>query len=182
MIELTEDEVLKALKHCAKYKNSTVSCIGCPLHGNCDTNTLEVFALDLILKYRGEIASLKAKKDIKTTDWLTRGIPKEQLEREKMEAIMSADLQKCIDYDEWSAKEYGNIVVDFDSTASKLVDKGYHKHKEAEWVVTYKYNEVRKCDEAKITCSACGHKPKYEGYLSDMNFCPKCGAIMQEED
>ena len=56
------------------------------------------------------------------------------------------------------------------------------KRPEAEWIVTYEYNEGRKCDEAKITCSACGHKPKYEGYLSDMNFCPKCEASMQEED
>ena len=67
---------------------------------------------------------------IETTDWLTRGIPKEQLEIEKREALMSADLQECIDYDEWSAREYGNTVVDFDSTASKLIDKGYHKQSE----------------------------------------------------
>lgn len=31
------------------------------------------------------------KKQIKTTDWLTRGIPKEQLEREKREAIEEAE-------------------------------------------------------------------------------------------
>ena len=33
------------------------------------------------------------KQNIKTTDWLTRGIPKEQLEREKREAIREAEAE-----------------------------------------------------------------------------------------
>ena len=181
MIELTEDEVLKALKHCAKYKNSTVSCIGCPLHGNCDTNTLEVFALDLILKLKAEIMGLKEKKDTKTTDWLTRGIPKEQLEREKQEAIMSAYLQECITYDEWSAKEYGNDAVDFDTTASKLIDKGYHKHTEAEWVEVVDYG-----DSKVVACSGCENQfyfmKKGQLNIDKMPYCPKCGARMKGID
>lgn len=38
---------------------------------------------------------MSRKKQIESTDWLTKGIPKEQLEREKQEAIMSADLEEC---------------------------------------------------------------------------------------
>ena len=38
---------------------------------------------------------MSKEKQIETTDWLTRGISKEQLEREKQEAIMSADLELC---------------------------------------------------------------------------------------
>lgn len=71
-------------------------------------------------------------KQIKSTDWLTRGIPKEQLEREKREAIMSADLQECITYDEWSAREYGCTSIEFDVTAEKMVAKGYRK--QSEWI------------------------------------------------
>lgn len=56
---------------------------------------------------------------------------------------------------------------------------GYRNQSEGEWIVTYEYNEYRKRKEAKITCSVCGHKPKYEGYLFDMNFCNKCGAEMK---
>lgn len=69
------------------------------------------------------------------------------------------------------------ITPDF--TAEKMTAKGYRKQKEGEWIVTYEYNEYRMYKEAKITCSVCGHKPKYEGYLSDMNFCPSCGAKMK---
>ena len=71
-------------------------------------------------------------KQIKSTNWLTRGIPKEQLEREKREAIMSADLQECITYDEWSAREYGHTSIEFDVTAEKMVAKGYRK--QSEWI------------------------------------------------
>ncbi len=75
---------------------------------------------------------MSKEKQIESTDWLTRGIPKEQLEREKREAIMSADLQGCITYDEWSAREYGIESVDFDATAEKMVAKGYRK--QSEWI------------------------------------------------
>lgn len=68
MIELTEDEVLKALKHCAKYKNHTVSCIDCPLHGKCDTNTLEQLSLNLILRLKAEIVEKDSKQ--KEAEWV----------------------------------------------------------------------------------------------------------------
>lgn len=75
---------------------------------------------------------MSKKKIVKTTDWLTKGMSKEQLEREKREAIMSADLQLCIVYDEWSAREYGTKDVDFDTTAAKMVAMGYRK--KSEWI------------------------------------------------
>ena len=75
---------------------------------------------------------MSKEKQIESTDWLTRGISKEQLERKKREAIMSADLQGCITYDEWSTREYGIESVDFDTTAEKMVAKGYRK--QSEWI------------------------------------------------
>ena len=75
---------------------------------------------------------MSREKQIESTDWLTRGMSKEQLEREKREAIMSADLQGCITYDEWSAREYGIDSIDFDTTAEKMVAKGYRK--QSEWI------------------------------------------------
>ena len=39
------------------------------------------------------------KTNIKTTDWLTKGLTKEQIAREKREAIMSADLEECMSFD-----------------------------------------------------------------------------------
>ena len=64
------------------------------------------------------------KQNIKTTDWLIRGIPEEQLKREKREAIMSAYLELCITYDEETKS------IDFDATAEKMVAKGYRKAEE----------------------------------------------------
>lgn len=64
--------------------------------------------------------------------------------------------------------------------ARQIVGAGYRKPIEAEWIVVYEYNDYRMRKEAKIACSHCGHKPKYEGYLSDMNYCPKCGAKMKD--
>jgi hypothetical protein len=61
------------------------------------------------------------KQNIKTTDWLIRGIPEEQLKREKREAVLSAYLQLCMTYDE-ETKD-----IDFDATAEKMVAEGYVK-------------------------------------------------------
>ena len=47
------------------------------------------------------------KENIKTTDWLTRGIPKEQLKLEKREAIMSAHLEECMSFNVWAERETG---------------------------------------------------------------------------
>ena len=72
------------------------------------------------------------KENIKTTDWLTRGIPKEQLIREKQEAIMSADLEECISFNVWAEIETGEKTVDYDYVAEKMVAKGYCK--KDEWI------------------------------------------------
>lgn len=62
---------------------------------------------------------MNKKTQIKTTNWLTRGISKEQLEREKQEAIMSADIQEC----------FAEFSFDFDAIGEKMVAKGYRKQK-----------------------------------------------------
>lgn len=61
------------------------------------------------------------KENIKTSDWLTRDIPKEQLARERREALLSAYLELCIAYDEETKR------IDFDATAEKMVAEGYCK-------------------------------------------------------
>ena len=67
------------------------------------------------------------KKNIKTTDWLTRGISKERLAIIKREAIMSADLEECMSFDVWMERETDEKTVDYDYVAEKMVAKGYCK-------------------------------------------------------
>ena len=43
------------------------------------------------------------------------------------------DLQKIISYDEWSAREYGNVSVDYYDTAISLYNAGYRKVKEIKY-------------------------------------------------
>ena len=70
---------------------------------------------------------MSKEKQIKSTDWLTRDIPKEQLEREKQEAIMSADLELC--HTEFMIG-VGEIYTDYDTTAQKMYNIGYRKQSE----------------------------------------------------
>ena len=70
------------------------------------------------------------KTNIKTTDWLTKGMTKEQIAREKREAIMSADLEECMSFDIRMKKEADEKTVDYDYVAEKMVDKGYRKQSE----------------------------------------------------
>ena len=70
------------------------------------------------------------KTNIKTTDWLTKGMTKEQIAREKREAIMSADLEECMSFDIWMKKETDENTVDYDYVAEKMVAKGYCKKSE----------------------------------------------------
>lgn len=56
---MTDKDIVKALEHCANYKNHTVSCIDCPLCGKCDINSLEQFALDLVKRQQAEIERLR---------------------------------------------------------------------------------------------------------------------------
>ena len=71
------------------------------------------------------------------------------------------------------------IMRDALALIKELTEENERLRAEGEWDVVYEYNEYRRRKEAKIACSVCGHKPKYEGYLSDMNFCPNCGAKMK---
>lgn len=72
---------------------------------------------------------MSKEKQIESTDWLTKGISKEQLEREKQKAIMSADLEMC--HTEF-ATGVGDIYTDYDETARKMFEKGYRK--QSEWI------------------------------------------------
>lgn len=67
---------------------------------------------------------MSREKQIESTDWLTRGMSKEQLEREKQKAIMSADLELC--HTEFECGD-GEIYTDYDAMAQKMFDKGYRK-------------------------------------------------------
>ena len=113
--------------------------------------------------------------DIETTDWLIRDVPKEQLEREKQESLFSADLQECITYDEWSAREYGHTTVEFDVTSEKMIAKGYIKQIEAEWIEHPHFNFEGGYSGANYECSNCHYDDCYE----ETPYCPKCGAKMK---
>ena len=119
----------------------------------------------------------------KSTDWLTRGYSEEEIVKMKEEAIKEAEaeLQKK------QIEEMAEFIF-YDTNCSEerairsaevLYNAGYRKQVEGEWIVVNEYNDYRMCKEAKIACSVCGHKPKYEWYLSDINFCPNCGAKMK---
>ena len=63
------------------------------------------------------------KSNIKTTDWLTRDMTKEQIAREKQEAIMAADLELC--YIERMG--VSKLYPDYDAIAEKMYGIGYRK-------------------------------------------------------
>jgi hypothetical protein len=104
---------------------------------------------------------MSKEQQIESTDWLTRGISKEQLEREKQEAVMSADLAMC--HTEFTTG-VGEIYTDYDTTAQKMYAIGYRKQYECEW--------VGNCN-GTFTCTVCG------GRASKMNYCGHCGAKMK---
>ena len=110
-------------------------------------------------------------KQIESTDWLTRGIPKEQLERKQQEAIMSADLELC--HTEFQTG-VGEIYTDYDTTAQKMVAKGYRKQSEGEWLEQVRVSKEGKPLLRHYKCNLCGV------YLATQaNFCPNCGAKMK---
>ena len=117
---------------------------------------------------------MSKKKQIKSTDWLTRGIPKEQLERKKQEAIMSAYLREY----------FAELSFDFDGIAEKMVAIGYRKQSEGEWIA--KDNINGKCSIA--ICSNCGTEKglpvllPIETVTRDFPYCEKCGAKMKAEE
>lgn len=87
-----------------------------------------------------------------------------------MEKQIEKDLTEIFD------EEYGKrrlITPQF--TAKRLVEKGYRKQREGEWVKVMNHKE----------CSKCGYNAPYKkikaGYhLQDLsNYCPNCGAKMK---
>ena len=115
---------------------------------------------------------MSREKQIESTDWLTRDIPKEQLEREKQEAIMSADLELC------HAEFISGIYTDYDTIAQKMFAKGWRKQSEGEW----RSELVKKCDwkgkkhdyYQPNSCSLC-----HEAVVKRTPYCPNCGAKMK---
>ena len=95
---------------------------------------------------------MSKEKQIESTDWLIRGISKEQLEREKQEAIMSADLAMC--HTEF-ATGVGEIYTDYDTTAQKMFAIGYRK--QSEWISVEERlpEDVYGKDRTKITVLVC---------------------------
>ena len=64
---------------------------------------------------------------------------------------MAKDLANCIDYDEWSAREYGEYHIDFDFTANRLYEQGYCKIDEGSVVITKaEYNWLVSSDKEEI--------------------------------
>lgn len=111
---------------------------------------------------------------IPTTDWLTKGVPQEQLEREKQEATMSIDLGLC--HTEF-ATGVGEIYTDYDTTAQKMIAKGYRKQSEGEWDTITDYGTAK-----SVECTACKKAfwfmKKGQLNIDRMPFCPNCGARM----
>lgn len=70
------------------------------------------------------------KNNIKTTDWLTRGMTKEQIAREKSEAIMAADLELCYTERMGVSKFY----PDYDAIAERMYEIGYRQQVEGKWL------------------------------------------------
>lgn len=114
-------------------------------------------------------------KQIKSTDWLTRGIPEEQLEREKQEAIMSADLALC--HTEFMSG-VGKIYTDYDTTAQKMYNAGYRKKREGEWIEA----SNKPSSACGKKCSLCGARIRYSEFGHGTHkYCHKCGAKMKGE-
>ena len=99
-------------------------------------------------------------KKIKTTDWLIRGIPKEQLEREKQEAIMSADLEQL-----------SEDSLSFDELAKKMFAIGYRKQREGKWI--FHKDGSGTCNQCKTTQLHIWDMDNFQSY------CGHCGAKMK---
>lgn len=112
---------------------------------------------------------MSKEKQIESTDWLTRGMSKEEVEREKQQAIMSADLELC--HTEFESG-VGEIYTDYDTTAQKMFAKGYRKQSDGEWETA---------PDGTHWCSECGHDATYtfDGTEICGVACPFCGAKMK---
>lgn len=115
------------------------------------------------------------KEQIKSTDWLTRGMTKEEIEREKEIAIMSADLE--LHHTEMNLN--GDIYTDYDATAEKMVSEGYHKQKESVWSTSVMFDvPTQKITGYTHICQSCFYLYKDKNQYGN-KFCPNCGAKMK---
>ena len=96
---------------------------------------------------------------IPTTDWLTKGVPQEQLEREADEAIKEIFERNCEKY-------------------------GYRKQSEGEWKLEHETYGKMRCSVCGKECPTERKPDPYEDYqMTDFYitspFCPNCGAKMK---
>jgi hypothetical protein len=72
--------------------------------------------------------------------------------------------------------------IQFFGDVVEMLEKGYRKQSEGEWVLTGTFNSIFPLPVADlhISCSVCGWKPpKYSDDYKEYNFCPNCGARMK---
>ena len=105
---MTDNEIIKALECCSN--GEYVDCFNCPYKNfplrECSSeNAKDVIAI--INRQKAEIERFKIEnaklKGYKTTDWLTRGISPEQLEREKIQAWKSEAIKEFAEMLKWKA-------------------------------------------------------------------------------
>ena len=118
-----------------------------------------------------------SREKIESTDWLTRGIPKEQLEREKQEALLEFEMAEMLEIIEKAREIYANDITDHTENEyirEGLLDAGYRKQSEGEWKLEHEFY-------GRMVCSNC----REEALVNDFNeyvdseFCPNCGAKMK---
>lgn len=87
-------------------------------------------------------------------------------------AEMEADLERCIVFDEYLAKEFGISNANYVSTAEKLYNLGWRKQIEGEWIEQ---------SDGTHYCSNCGRDATYtyDGREVCGVACPHCGTRMR---
>ena len=110
------------------------------------------------------------KKHIKTTDWLTRGMTEEQIQKVKEEAIKEADIELIA----IEIFEHFNCRIreeEAKQIANYIVNAGYRKPKEGKWKL-YK--------DGSAVCSFCGFTSLHAWDQDNwQNYCGHCGAKMK---
>ena len=109
------------------------------------------------------------KKHIKTTDWLTRDMTEEQIQKAKEEAIKEADIELIAN----EIFEHFNCHVreeEAKQIANHIVNAGYRKQKEGIWTLHA---------NGSGTCSKCHFTQRgVWDYDNHQQYCGVCGARM----
>lgn len=102
-------------------------------------------------------------------------------EENKKFVELKKDLVDSLDYDEWSAIEYGNDPLDIYETAWNLFNKGYRKEKTCSFVEVI---EGWWDSDGYWECSNCGSSWCFMEGMSpeenEVSYCQKCGAKIIE--